>query len=191
MLLVLHKCRDVLPEQRERWICDHNVGFLQQLQALGGAEVAVTFQLGQFIFAGLEQLCHVKHVHTTISGGVVHRGHDGLIWFAYFALIATEYVKQAELAPGNRRPGIAGGNELLEAETLEVQHKELEEVGLEGVVAVTENRLALEVTAVVPHLLLNIGELRVELVFLRRLRRPKTRVPCHGAPCLRSYTSTY
>ena len=62
---------------------------------------------------------------------------------------------------------------ILELELVEVEREVLEEVRLVGVVAVAQHGLALEVRAVVPQLVLDIGELRIELVLLGVLRPPE------------------
>ena len=70
---------------------------------------------------------------------------------------------------GSRDRGarVAGRNQFLETEPVEVEGEIPEEVALERVVAITENRLALEVLTVVLHLFFDVRQLRIELVLLR------------------------
>ena len=65
---------------------------------------------------------------------------------------------------------VAGGYELLQAEVLEVVGEVIEEVAYARVVAVAENRFALEVLGVVPEFVFDVRQLRVELVLLRVFR---------------------
>ena len=59
---------------------------------------------------------------------------------------------------------VARGDELLQAQALEVVREEVEEVGDAGIVAVAVHDFAPEVSGVVAQLILDVGELRVELV---------------------------
>ena len=74
--------------------------------------------------------------------------------------------EEIQLALHDGGAGVAGGDEFAEAEEVEVEGEVLEEVAFEGVVAVAEDGLALELVAVVAHLRLDVGQLRVELVGL-------------------------
>ena len=71
---------------------------------------------------------------------------------------------------------VAGGDDALQAEDLETAREVLEEVTAARVVAVAEDGLARELVAVVPHLVLYVGELRVVLVVLLVLRAVDCRV---------------
>ena len=86
------------------------------------------------------------------------------------AAVITEQV-QLQLVPRDGRTGVACGNEPLELERVEVCGEILEEIGFVRVVAVAEHDFPLEVMRVVPELGVDVGELRVELVLLRLLRR--------------------
>jgi hypothetical protein len=71
------------------------------------------------------------------------------------------------------KPGqahVAGGDELLELQLLEVMREKVEEVADLGIVAVAEDGLLLEVLRVVPQLFFDVGELCIKLILLRRLR---------------------
>ena len=74
--------------------------------------------------------------------------------------------EEVQLALHDGGAGVAGGDEFAEAEEVEVEGEVLEEVAFVGVVAVAEDGLALELVAVVAHLRLDVGQLRVELVCL-------------------------
>ena len=71
---------------------------------------------------------------------------------------------------------VAGGDDALQAEDLKAAREVLEEVATARVVAVAENCLAPELVAVVPHLVLDVGELGVVLVVLLALRAVDCRV---------------
>jgi len=65
---------------------------------------------------------------------------------------------------------VAGRYELFQAEVLEVVGEVVEEVANARVVAVAENRFALEVRGVVPEFVFDVRQLRVELILLRVFR---------------------
>ena len=90
------------------------------------------------------------------------------------------YSEQGQLLAADRTPGVAGGDELLQAEVAEVHREELEEVGLVRIVAVTQHDLATELVSVVPKLGLDVLQLRVELVVLRSVRPDERFFACHG-----------
>ena len=71
---------------------------------------------------------------------------------------------------------VAGGDDALQAEDFEAAREVLEEVAAARVVAVAEDGLAPELVAVVPHLVLDVGELGVVLVVLLALRAVDRRV---------------
>ena len=71
---------------------------------------------------------------------------------------------------------VAGGDDALQAEDLKAVREVLEEVAAARIVAVAENCLAPELVAVVPHLVLDVGELGVVLVVLLVLRAVDCRV---------------
>src|SRR5207253_1471628 len=87
--------------------------------------------------------------------------------------------KEREL-PGDGRAVVAGGDELLEPEFVEVGGEVLEEVALEGVVAVAIDDLAAEgfgvELEVCLDLFLDVNVLGVELVLLGRLCSVQTSV---------------
>ena len=77
----------------------------------------------------------------------------------------------------NGRPHVACGDELFEAKCIEVKGEILEEVTLERVVAVAENRLAAQLRLVVPQLVTNNVKLGIELILLRLPRIGECRLP--------------
>lgn len=66
----------------------------------------------------------------------------------------------------DRRPGVTGGNQLLQSEPVEIQDEVFEEIGFERIVAVTEHYLAFEMLPVMRQFLFNVGELRINSSFL-------------------------
>ena len=86
--------------------------------------------------------------------------------------VAAEKVRLAIL--------VAHAHQLLQAIHRELAEEVKEEVACIRIVAVAENRLAVEMLFVVPHLLFDIGELCIELVLLAGLRRVK--LPCPSFP---------
>ncbi len=155
---MLHQDGHILSEQRERRIRDHDVRLIEQRQALLGAEVAIAFQLDKLVLAKLEQVTDVFHIDAAVPGRVMHRCDDRLIG-----------LRPAVTVLGDSRPLITRRNQLLQSETFEVQHEELEEVALERVVAVAEHRCALEMLTIMTEFLLDIRQLGVELIVLRAL----------------------
>ena len=102
--------------------------------------------------------------------------------------IALAVLTERELCAGDRGAVVAGGYELFQAELVEVGGEVLEEVALEGVVAVAVYDLAAEGVGieleVCLDLLLDVDVLGVELVMLGRLRGAQTlvqRFDFHGA----------
>ena len=94
----------------------------------------------------------------------------GLLALAIALVVLTE----RELCAGDGGAVVAGGDELLQAELVEVGGEVLEEVALEGVVAVAVDDLAAEGVGVELEvgldLFLDVDVLGVELVLLGRLR---------------------
>ena len=176
-LLMLDKRRDVLPYQRERRVRHNDVGLVEERHTLGAAKVAAPLKQLDGVLAGAEQLGHVQHVDTALAGHVADGRHDGLVRRA--PLVIRLVAEQGQLRAGYRRPGITGRYELLELELVEVEREVLEEIRLVGIVAVAQNGLALEVGAVVPQLVLDVGELGVELVLLGVLCFSQCSVLCH------------
>ena len=155
---MLHQNGHILAKQREWRIRNHDVRLIEQCQALLRAEVAVTLKLSQFVLAKLEQVTDILHIDATVPGRVMHRCDDRLI-----------RLRLAVTVLGDSRPLITRRNQLLQSETGEVQHEELEEVALERVVAVAEHRLVLEVPTIMTEFLLDVRQLGVELIVLRTL----------------------
>lgn len=74
------------------------------------------------------------------------------------------------LASGDGGARVAGGDQALQSEVVEVQCEVFEEVALERVVAVARHDLAFEVVLVVDELVLDVGHARVEFVVLGLFR---------------------
>ena len=73
---------------------------------------------------------------------------------------------------------VAGGDELLETQKVEVQDEVIEELTLPRVIAVAEDGLALEVFPIVLELHFYVSQLRIELIFLGFLS-PSELLVCH------------
>ena len=78
--VILHKLGYVLPEQRKRRICHHNVRLFQQAHALLTAEIAVAFQHSENIRFVFEQVFNVCKVNGSVAVVVAH--------FVYFDFIS-------------------------------------------------------------------------------------------------------
>lgn len=162
------------PEQAERRIRDHDVCFVQQLEALAATEIAravcsVAVQLRQFVLPGVQQVPDVVHVQDAVAGGVAEDVDDGLVRPAVSSRILVHVIVEQGwlvLAAGDGGARVAGGDELLQPEGVEVQREVFEEVRLERVVAVAQDDLAFEMFPVVDELVLDVGHARVELVVL-------------------------
>ena len=177
---MLHELSYIFLEKGEGRICDDDIRLLEQLNALGAAEVAsgvfgVRPQGHPSSLIPLEEKLDVGHVRSAVTVLVVHMVDDdgerlGLLSLAVALVVFRE---QGALA-GDGGAVVAGGNELLDAELVEVGGEVLEEVALEGVVAVAIDDLAAEGVGVELqvgfNLFLDVNILGVELVLLGRLR---------------------
>ena len=197
---MLHELRDVLAEQRERRVGDDDVGFFEERDALGAAEVAA----GVFVVAlegdagglvALEEELDVGHVGGAVAVLVLHVVEDDGQGFGLLPLaVALVVFREQGQLPGDGGAVVAGGDELLQAELVEVGGEVLEEVALEGVVAVAVDDLAAEGVGVELEVgfdfLLDVDVLGVELVLLgrlggaqasvQRLSRYSSRFGCRG-----------
>ncbi len=187
---MLHELGDVLAEQGERRVGDDDVGRLENLHALGAAEIAPLLQGAAHILIVPEQVLDVLQVDRAVLVEVgdlvdldqvspvpttrlaphplpplpaIHRGEGVQI------RLQPLHHYQRKLSADDGGAGVAGGDELLQDEGVEVGGEVLEEVALEGVVAVAEDDLALEAVLVMLELVGDVGELGVELVLLGRL----------------------
>ena len=75
---------------------------------------------------------------------------------------------------------VARGDELVQAQALEVVREVMEEFGDAGIVAIAVHDLAPEMSSVVAQLVLDVGQLRVELVVLLPLGFVQVLVQRHG-----------
>jgi len=98
--------------------------------------------------------------------------------------IALVVLTERELCAGDGGAVVAGGDELFEGELVEVGGEVLEEVALEGIVAVAIDDLATESVGVELEvgldLFLDVDVLGVELVLLGRLRGLKASIQWLG-----------
>ena len=113
-----------------------------------------------------QQVLHVGQVHRAVLVQIRHlrdfNPAGGL--FAARAVLERLDFEQRQLPISHRGFGIAGGDELLQAQVIEVHREILEKVALIGVVAVAQNHLIAEVFLVVAQFRLNIRHLCVKLV---------------------------
>lgn len=173
-LVMLHERRHILAEQRERRIGHDDVRLIEQFEALAATEVAravdaVAVQLGQFVLAGVEQVFDVVHIQPSVAGGVAEDVDDGLVRPAVSSRILVHVIVEQGwlvLAAGDGGARVAGGDELLQPEGVEVQCEVLKEIALERVVAIAQDDLAFEVVPVMDELVLDVGHACVELVVL-------------------------
>ena len=174
-LFVVHELRDVFAEEGEGRVGDHNVRLLQQPHALGAAEVTAPGEACARVGVLLQEQLDVFDAGSAISVDILHfldldGDRLGLLALAIPLVVLTE----RELSPGDRGTVVAGGDELLEAELVEVGGEVLEEIALERVVAIAVDYLAAEGVGVKLQvsldLFLDVHVLGVELVLLGRLR---------------------
>ena len=158
LLLVLHELRDILAEQRERRIGDDDVGLLQELNAFGAAEIAVPLELPDRHLVVVDDQVAVPVALVDLADRP-------------FAVALREKIDILAL--------VARRDKTLKLEFLEVVGEVLEEVAPARIVAVAEHDLALEMFLVVPQLVLDVHELRIELVLLAFLRQRQIGRPAH------------
>ncbi len=85
-----------------------------------------------------------------------------------FPRVLAEHISVAVL--------VAGGDQLLELQLLEVVREVVKKVTDLGIIAVAKDRLVLEMLGVMPQLFFDVRKLRVELILFRRLRGAKASV---------------
>ena len=195
LLPVLHELGDVLAEEGEGRVGDHDVRLFQERDALGAAEVAagvlvVAFQGCPGGLVPLEEELDVVDVRRAVSVLVFHIVEDRrrAPWASGACHCPRCIPGTSVLCAGDGGAVVAGGDELFEAELVEVGGEVLEEVALEGVVAVAVDDLAAEGVGVELQvgldLFLDVDVLGVELVLLGRLRGAEAsvqRLAFHGA----------
>lgn len=193
LLSVLHELSDVFLEEGKGRVGDHDVRLFQKRDALGAAEVApgvlvVAIQRYPGGLVPLEEKLNVGHVRSAVAVLVFHtvEGDGERLGLLALAIPLAIFREQGALA-GDGGAIVAGGDELFEAELIEVGSEVLEEVALEGVVAVAVDDLAAEgVGGELPvglDLLLDVNILGVEFVLLGYLRGAQAsvqRLAFHG-----------
>ena len=100
LLLILHQLGHILTEQRERRVSTHDISLLQELDALGAPEVAVTLK-------GLHLDLRQVRDAVAVAVAVIDDVHG------FFGVVLREQVGVLIL--------ITGGDKPLQAEGLEVQ----------------------------------------------------------------------
>jgi len=139
----------ILPKEGEGWVGDDDVRLLEQLDALGAAEVAASRERLSAVGVSLQEKFDILDAGRTISVDILYLlDLDGnrlrLVALATALVVLTE----CELCAGDGGAIVAGGDEFFEAELVEVGGEILEEVALEGVVAVAVDNLAAECVGV-------------------------------------------
>ena len=187
---MFHELGDVLAEEGEGRVGDDDVRLFQECDALGAAKIppgvlAVSFQGCPCGLVAFEEELHVVYVRSAVAVLVFHMVEaDGeRLGLLALAIPLVVFREQGPLA-GDWGAVVAGGDELLEAEFVEVGGEILEEVAFKGVVAVAVDDLAAEGVGVELQvgldLFLDVDVLGVELILLGRLRGAQASI--QGAP---------
>ncbi len=145
LLPVLHELGNILLEEGEGRVGDHDVRLLEQLDALGAAEVAAFREGCAGVGVLLEEELDVFDAGRTVSGDILHfldldGDRLGLLALAIALIVLTE----RKLCAGDWGAVVAGGYQFFQPELVEVGGEVLEEVALEGVVTVAVDDLAAE-----------------------------------------------
>ena len=137
----------------------HDVRLLQKLDAFRAAEIPIPFKLTD------SNIPNVGHP-------AAHR--VPLIFEPYrpLRIVTAEQVAVLVL--------VARGDELLQAQAVEVVREVMKEVGDAGIVAIAVHTLVTEVSGVVAQLVLDVGKLGVELVVLLPLGFSQVFIQRHG-----------
>ncbi len=155
LLSTVDEKRKKINEARERRIRHHDVRLVEEAQTFGAVETPVALQFLD---------CDFLVVHLAVAVGVaVVDLIDGLL-----ARLLREQIDVLAL--------VACGDDSLQAEDFKTPREVLEEVAAARIVAVAYDGHAPELVAVVPHLVLDVGELCVVLVVLLALRAVDCRV---------------
>lgn len=157
--------RHILAKERERRVGHHDIRLLQQLDALITTEIPVSLQRTDANLLGVWYAVGVAVAQILQL--------DGLL-----AVVAAEEVGILVL--------VASGDETFQAQLLEAVGKVVEEVADTGIVAVAEDSLPPEVITVVTKLILDVGQLGVELVFLGLVGGLQVFVSSHAVDSLRA-----
>ena len=186
---MIHELSDLLAEEGERRVGDHDVRLLEQFDAIGAAEVAASREGCAGVWVPLQKELDVFDADRAVSVEIRHFFDlDGdrlrLLSLASVLIVLTE----RELCAGNWGAVVAGGDELFQPELIEVGSEVFEEVAFKRVVAVTVDDLAAEGVRIELEVgldfFLDVNVLGVELVLLGRLRGAQAliqRFDFHGA----------
>ncbi len=175
LFLVLCKLSNVLLEKRERRVADHYVRLLEQFDALGAAEVAASRETCAVVGVPLKEEFEIFDAGRAVSVEIRHfLDLDGNRHRLLAIAIALGVLTERELCAGDRGAIVAGGDEFFQSELVEIGGEVLEEVALEGVVAVAVDDLVAEGVGIELKVgldfFLDVYVLGVELVLLGRLR---------------------
>jgi len=181
---MLDELRDVFAEEGEGRVGDDDVCLLQKVDALETAEVAASCEGSAGMGVVLQEELNVFDTGRAISVDILHfLDLDGNCLGLLALAIALVVLTERELRAGDWGTIVTGSNELFEAELVEVGGEVLEEVALEGVVAVAVDDLAAEGVGIEFEvgldLFLDVNVLSVELVLLGRLRGGQASIHRH------------
>src|SRR5262249_21264881 len=136
---------NVFAEEGEGRVGDHDVRLLEQLDALSAAEVAASREGCASVGVLSQEEFDVFDAGRAVSVDILHfldldGDRLGLLALAIALVVLTE----RELCAGDGGAVVGGSDELFDAKPVEVGGEVLEEIALEGVVAVAVDDLAAE-----------------------------------------------
>ena len=85
LLVVLDELRDVFAEEGERRIGDDDIGFLEEFDAFGRAEVAVALEACEDVLAVLDEVFDVGDVNRAVAVLVTNFGDNDLVGASFVA----------------------------------------------------------------------------------------------------------
>lgn len=171
LFLVFHELRDIFAEKGEGWVGHHDVRLFEQLDTLGAAEVAASREAFAGVGVLLQEERDVFDAGRSVPIDILHFLYLDCNCFGLLALIIALLVLfERKLCAGDWGTVVAGADKLFQSQLVEVGGKVLEEVALEGVVAIAVDNLAAEGVGVEFEvgldLFLDVNVLSVELVLL-------------------------
>ena len=172
---MLYELGYIFPEEGKGWVGDHNVRLLEQLDAFGAAEVAASREPRAAVRVSLQEELYIFDSGSAVFVDIPHfLDLDGNSLGLLALAIALVVLSKRKLCAGDGGTVVAGADKFFEAELVKVGCKVLEEIALEGIVAVAVDNLATEGVGVAFEisldLFLDVGVLCIELVLLGRPR---------------------
>ncbi len=178
LLPVFHEQGNVLAEEREGRVGDHDIRHFHEFDALGATEVAASREACASVGVPFQKELDVFDAGRAITVDVLYfLDLDGDRPGLLALVIALVVLTKRELCAGDWGAIVAGGDKLFQPELVEIGSEILEEVALEGVVTVAVDDppaegigIKFEVSF---HLFLDVDVLSVKLVLLGHLRGTK------------------